>query len=102
MVALESVELFRALSPAELTALRGVTVERQFAADATVFEEGETGDGMYVVKDGLVEITGNLNPQTRRVFSRLGPGELFGEMAVIELRPRSATATATQPTTVYF
>jgi len=102
MVALESAELFRALAPAELGAFRAVTIERQFVADQIIFREGEAGDGMYVVKDGLVEIAGNLNPQTRKVFSRLGPGEIFGEMAVVELRPRSATATATKPTTLYF
>jgi len=102
MVALESAELFRALQPAELRALRAVTVERQFETGKIIFQEGDAGDGMYVVKDGLVEIAGHVNPQTRRVFSRLGPGELFGEMAVVELRPRSATATAAKPTTVHF
>jgi len=102
MVALESAELFRALAPEELRALRAVTVERHFAMDQVIFKEGDAGDGMYVVKEGLVEIAGNVNPQTRRMFSRLGPGELIGEMAVVELRPRSATATATKPTTVYF
>jgi signal transduction histidine kinase len=102
MLVLETVELFRALAPEELRALRAVTVERALAPDSVVFREGDVGDGMYVVKDGLVEISGNLNPQTHKVFSRLGPGELFGEMAVIEVRPRSATATARKPTSLYF
>ena len=102
MVALESAELFRVLAPEELRALRAAMIERQFMPDQIIFKEGDAGDGMYVVKDGLVEITGSLNPQTRKGFSRLGPGELFGEMAVVELRPRSATATATKPTTVGF
>lgn len=102
MVALESAELFRALQPEELQALRAVTREHAFGEGEVIFKEGDPGDGMYVVKDGLVEIAGNLNPQTRRVFSQLGPGELFGEMAVIELRPRSATATAVKQTILYF
>lgn len=102
MVALESAELFRSLKPVELGALRQVVVERTFTAGHDIFREGDNGDGVYVVKDGLVEISGLIHQDTRHVFSQIGPGDLFGEMAVIEHRPRSATATATQPTTVFF
>lgn len=102
MVALESAELFRQLRPEELKALRQVTVERQFAAGQEIFHEGDRGDGVYVVKEGSVEISGLLNQSTRRVFSQIGPGGVFGEMAVIEHRPRSASATAVGDTTVYF
>ncbi len=102
MVSLESVELFRHLQPDELAALRRVTTERHFPASQEIFHEGDRGDGVYVVKEGGVEISGLLNQSTRRVFSRLGPGEMFGEMAVIEHRPRSASATAVGDTTVYF
>jgi signal transduction histidine kinase len=86
MIALESVELFRALSAEDLRALRAVAREREFAPGAVIFHAGDAGDGAYVVKSGRVEIA----------------GELFGEMAVIELRPRSATATAAEATVVYF
>ena len=102
MVALESAELFRHLKPAELKALRQVAMERTFTAGHEIFHQGDDGDGVYVVKAGRVEISGFINQDTRRVFSEIGPGDLFGEMAVIEHRPRSATATAAQPTTVYF
>lgn len=102
MIGLENVELFRALSAAELAALRAVTQERDLGAGVVLFQAGDAGDGAYVVKSGLVEIAGQLTPQTTKVFSRLGPGELFGEMAVVEPRPRSATARAMVATTVYF
>src|SRR5262249_49118845 len=62
----------------------------------------DRGDGMYVVNEGLVEISALLNPQVRHVFSQVGPGEMFGEMAVIDQKPRSACAVARQPTSVYF
>ena len=102
MVALESAELFRMLRPEELSALRQIVVEREYAVGQEIFREGDRGDGVYVVKEGLVEITGLLKQDTRRVFSQIVPGGMFGEMAVLEHRPRSASATAAKPTTVYF
>lgn len=102
MVALESVNLFRSLAPDELRALRAITQERRFTAGSEIFREGDPGDGVFVLSDGLVEISGLVSGGARRVFSRLGPGEIFGEMAVIEHRPRSATASALKDTSVYF
>ena len=102
MVALESAELFRNLKPNELRALRQVTLEREFMNGQEIFREGDPGDGVYLVKDGQVEISGVVSQGARRVFSQIGPGGLFGEMAVIEHRPRSATATAAKDTTAYF
>jgi signal transduction histidine kinase len=102
MDALESAELFRPLKLEEKAALRRMAQERSFAAGQEVFREGDPGDGAYVVKDGLVEISGQLGQDTRRVFSQIGPGGVFGEMAVIEQLPRSACATVIRPATVYF
>ena len=94
--------LFRDLGREELQALRLIAQEQHFAAQSEIFREGDPGDGVYFVKDGLVEISSLVGADTRRVFSQLGPGEIFGEMAVIEHRPRSATATAARDTDVYF
>ena len=100
MLTLETIPLFRLLNRNELQALRLITLERQFAAGQDIFLEGAPGDGVYFVKSGLVEISAGKGE--RHVFSRLGPGEIFGEMAVIELRPRSANASAVQATEVFF
>lgn len=100
MTTLETIPLFRHLNRAELQALRLIVQERRFAAGQEIFREGSPGDGVYFVKSGLVEISAGTD--ARRVFSRLGPGEIFGEMAVIELLPRSATASAAPATEVYF
>ena len=102
MVSLESAELFRFLKPDELRALRTITLEREYAAGQQIFREGDPGDGVYVVKDGLVEISGVLNQGPRRVFAQIQPGSMFGEMAVIEHRPRSASAIAAKKSVVYF
>jgi signal transduction histidine kinase len=102
VVALESIALFRNLGQDELSALRSITREHPLAAGHEIFREGDGGNGLYFVKSGLVEISGLVGGNIRRVFSQLGPGEVFGEMAVIEQRPRSATATTLKETVVYF
>jgi signal transduction histidine kinase len=102
MVELESVELFRGLNRKELQDLREISRLKQFAGRAEIFREGDPGDGLYVIKDGLVEIVHLVGSEVRNVFSRLEPGAVFGEMAVIEQLPRSATAIAAIDTQLYF
>jgi len=101
MVTLESSKLFGQLNPGELGPLRECAREERFAAGQEVFKEGDPGDSVYVVRDGLVEISVVVGQNARHVFSQIGPGEMFGEMAVIEDKPRSASAVALKPTTVY-
>src|SRR6202012_3841087 len=100
MMTLENIPLFRHLAAADLEALRRIAREQKFSAGRDIFQEDAPGDGIFFVKTGLVEISAGKGE--RRVFSRLGPGEIFGEMAVIEHRPRSAAATAAQDSEVYF
>jgi CRP/FNR family transcriptional regulator, cyclic AMP receptor protein len=63
--------------------------KEKFAAGDTIFNRGDDGSVMYVVVDGEVEV---VYDEDRSV--RLGVGESFGEMSLIEKRPRSATVTA--------
>jgi len=102
MIDLESVELFKGLDPRELQAVREIAQERAFGAGAQIFSEGEAGDGVYIIREGLVEIAHLAGGRVRCVFSTLGPREIFGEMSVIEDLPRSATATSAKETRVYF
>ena len=102
MVALEASKPFRNLTQVEQDSLRTIAQERSYSAGAQVFKEGDSGDGIYVIKEGLVEISVQMLQDIRRVFAQLGPGEMFGEMAVLEMKSRSATATAVQASRVYF
>jgi len=102
MVTLETCKLFHNLSAGELDGLRQIARERKFSAGREIFKEGDDGDGVYVVQDGLVEISVALVENARRAFAQIGPGGIFGEMAVVELKPRSATATAAKDSVVYF
>ncbi|MEO8706862.1 MAG: cyclic nucleotide-binding domain-containing protein, partial [Kofleriaceae bacterium] len=63
---------------------------RDFEAGTVLFEEGQPGDYMYVVQSGEIEIRRQVG-ETERVVAVLPPGEFFGEMAILNGRPRSAT-----------
>ena len=100
MTTLLSSPLFQSLNPAELRDLQEIAQEQNYCANQEIIRAGEPGDGVYFVKTGVVEISAGHG--NARVFSLLGPTEIFGEMAIIENRPRSATAKAVEPTVVYF
>jgi len=68
---------------------RNATDTRSFTAAATIFTEGDTGHEMFVIREGAVEIVLHGN-----VVATLSEGEIFGEMALIDARLRSATARA--------
>lgn len=102
MVALEISKLFHALSAAELEPLRQSAQSQSFNANDVIFKEGDPGSGLFVVQSGAVQISAMVGPGERRVLSRLGPGDFFGEMAVLDNEPRSATASAENETTLCF
>jgi CRP-like cAMP-binding protein len=64
---------------------------RDFPAGAVIFEEGDPGSRMYVIQSGEVRILKRVG-RREITLARLGPGEAFGEMALLEGQPRSATA----------
>lgn len=66
---------------------------RFYPAGSVVFREGELGSEMYVVHSGEVRISRTVR-EVQKVLAILGPGEFFGEMAIISSRPRTATAEA--------
>ena len=78
-----------------------MTIEKcitAFGVDDVIFEEGSTGRELFVVLDGEVEIA-KLDGARKTSIIKLGKGEFFGEMAVIDGSARSATAIASAPNT---
>ncbi len=102
MVTLEASKLFCRLNAESLAALRRISREQVFEAGQEIFKEGDAGDGIYIVREGLVEISGLIGQNARHVFSQIEAGDVFGEMAVIEDKPRSACAVAREKTIVSF
>jgi CRP/FNR family transcriptional regulator, cyclic AMP receptor protein len=68
-----------------------------FTAGTEIFKEGDIGDVAYVVQDGEVEISRMVNGQ-RKVLGVIRNGGIFGEMALIDGKPRMASATAVKET----
>lgn len=71
------------------------TLTRRFGAGETIFKQGDAGRSMYVVRSGSVEFRQSNSEGESILLRSIGPGELFGEIALIEDVPRTADAVAT-------
>ncbi len=87
--------LFRDLSPGELDVLLARLEPITCAAGETIIRQGESGERFYVVRAGQVVVS-----RDERELARLGPGEAFGEIALLFDVPRTASVMASQPTTL--
>jgi CRP-like cAMP-binding protein len=90
------------LSAQELRLLAKYSRERQYAADALIFAEGEPGDCLYIVVDGAVRISRMVPGMGEECLTILERGEVFGELALVDDQPRSADARAHRSTTTVF
>jgi CRP/FNR family transcriptional regulator, cyclic AMP receptor protein len=95
---LRHVPLFSELSTAELERIAQVGVPRSFPRDTRVFHEGDTGDSCYIVREGSCRVTRE-HPDGRAItLATLGPGAIFGELAMLDGERRSASVEATENT----
>jgi voltage-gated potassium channel len=83
--------LFRNLGAPALSDIARLLKAERCGADTVIVRQGEPGDSMYFIAEGEVEV------RAPSVSVRLGPGQFFGEMALITGEPRSATVTALSP-----
>jgi CRP/FNR family transcriptional regulator, cyclic AMP receptor protein len=73
---------------------------RFYDQGSVVFRENDDGSEMFIIIQGVVEIRKSTGPASSKILTTLQKGDMFGEMAIIEKQPRSATAVAVQPTRV--
>lgn len=97
---LKHVNLFSSLDKKDLLALAKSCQERKYSAGSTLFSQGDTGVGLYVLTSGTVRITQAKNlDKPEEVLGTEGSGGVLGEMALLDDLPRSATVTAVDDVT---
>lgn len=99
-IPLERLALAAGLSEDELASLRRSLRRAELNADEVLFREGEPGDKLYLLARGAVSILVHGGGQQRRIVT-FAPGSVFGEAAMLDGAPRSATATVIEDAIVY-
>ena len=89
---LENVPIFEHLTAKELSEVVRLTHERTYKKDEHVFKKLAPAEGMYVILDGGVLIT---DSDSETIFATLESGDFFGELALLDEEPRSASAIST-------
>lgn len=95
---LRRVSLFQDLDDHILREIATAAVEQRWEPGQEIVRQGDTGVGAFIVRSGKVEIVQERGGSTEKV-RELGPGGFFGEMALLDEFPRSATVRAVEPTT---
>jgi CRP-like cAMP-binding protein len=94
---LRATPLFQALTFRELRRIESILHQRRFMPNEIIFEQGEEGLGLYVVRSGKVRVSRVENGREEEIAT-LGRGHFFGELALLDGAPRSAHARAVEPT----
>lgn len=98
----KSIRLFEDLSDEQLQDLSASCQTCHFQTEDVVFKEGDPGDGMYLIAEGEVSITVKMPNQQTCQLATIETGDFFGEMAVLDKGPRSASVIAMRETTLVF
>jgi len=89
---LRKVDLFSGLKPEALNLIGKVATEETHALGTKIFQHGDAGDKLYLILEGKVRISREVPGMGEEALAVLGPGEVFGEMALLDESPRSADA----------
>jgi CRP/FNR family cyclic AMP-dependent transcriptional regulator len=95
---LRSVPIFSELSEPDIASLSRLTSRRTCPKDTVVFFENEEGDSFFIIVGGRIKVTILGDDGREVILSVLGRGDFFGEMALLDNEPRSATAIAVEDT----
>ncbi len=97
---LATVPLFREIERGALRGFADITREQRFSKGALIVSEGDPGDALYFVRSGEVKVILIGEDGREVILGVLGVGDHFGELSLIDGRPRSAHVVSTQPSTL--
>ena len=93
---LRNVSLFESLAEHELEALSDLAFTRTFGKDSVIILAEEEGDTLFILKTGQVKVSIVSEEGREVILSLLGPGSVFGELSLLDGKPRSANVVATE------
>ncbi len=97
---LRTVPLLREVPEADLAALAALARERSHSKGSVILSQGDPGDALFLIRTGQVKVTVIAEDGREVILSVLGPGSVFGEMALLDDEPRSAHVIAMTDTTL--
>ncbi len=92
---------FASLGAESVAALAGLCVTRRLEAGRTLFSQGDPGDALYAVRRGQIRIAAEGRDGENATLNLLGPGDVFGEVALLDGEPRTASAVAVEATELF-
>jgi CRP-like cAMP-binding protein len=93
---LRTVPIFSELADQDIASLAHLALRKRYPKDTVVFFENEEGDFFFTILEGRIKVTILGDDGREVILSVLGPGDFFGEMALLDNEPRSATAIAVE------
>ena len=97
MEMLQKTPLWSGLDQQDLRLIAKSSKERNFESGQTIVKKGDPGVGFYLILEGAVEVRSD-----GKTLSKLGPGQFFGEMSVLDDQPRSADVVTVEPSRILF
>ncbi len=91
---LKDINIFKNLTPYERAKIARYFQKREYKAGDRIIKEGESGDRMYIIEKGAVKITKKLKNKKEKVITNMVDGDFFGEIALLDNSPRSASVYA--------
>ncbi len=85
--------IYREFEPEDIDILSQIFEELKFKKGETIFKEGTKGDALFIIKTGVIKVYKETRTR-KKLITILSAGEFFGEMALIDGSPRSATVIA--------
>ncbi|HEY3168893.1 MAG TPA: cyclic nucleotide-binding domain-containing protein, partial [Candidatus Binatia bacterium] len=98
---IRSIPIFSGLSREDIAKVMGKMEEISYAAEATIFSQGDQGDAFYLIQSGTVQVVVESRAGNSEIVAILGSQDWFGEMALLSGEPRSATIQTVKDTTLW-